>query len=60
MALYDYQGNEIVSDTDKTLTIENIPADAKKVGDELTALEGDLSDLQNQLNNLIDADDGRY
>lgn len=53
MALYDYQGHTISGDTDKTLTLENVPADAKKVGDE-------LDDLQTQLDNLIDADDGRY
>lgn len=37
-----------VTNIDDTLTQQGKPADAKKVGDELTDLKGDISQLQNQ------------
>lgn len=37
--------NAIAVDTDKTLSIENKAADAKKTGDELSSLKSDFTDL---------------
>ena len=39
--------NSVAIETDKTLTIENMAADAKKTGDEIIALKEDLSELAN-------------
>lgn len=41
--------NSSAIDTDKTLSIENMPADAKKTGDEIDSLKSDLSDLDAEL-----------
>ena len=41
--------NSSAVDTDKTLSIENMPADAKKTGDEIDSLKSDLSDLDAEL-----------
>lgn len=38
--------NSTAVETDKTLSVENMPADAKKTGDEVNALKNTLSDLQ--------------
>ena len=37
--------NQLQVATDKTLSIENSPADAKKVGDEITGIKADLNDM---------------
>lgn len=50
MAIYDINGDEVTVNTDTTLTEENIPADAKAVGDV-------LRDIQEQLG---DGDERRY
>ena len=52
MAVYDIYGNAITGEvvTDTTLTKENVPADAKKVGDELRYIQ----------EQLIDGDSRRY
>lgn len=48
MAIYDIDGNELVSDvnTDKTLTKENVPADAKATGDLFDKIaDGDIPEI---------------
>lgn len=38
--------NSTAVETDKTLSVENMPADAKKTGDEINTLKEDLSELE--------------
>ena len=39
----------VTIETDKTLSVSDAPADAKVVGDEITSLKGDLSDMQEKI-----------
>ena len=47
-----YNGNSV--NTDKTLSIENMPADAKATGDKIGALKSGLSDISGRLQDLED------
>lgn len=44
--------NQLQVTTDKTLSVENSPADAKAVGDELNGVKADLSEIEPSVNNI--------
>lgn len=46
--------NQLQVATDKTLSIENSPADAKKVGDEITGIKADLNYVFSDLDVTFD------